>query len=516
MRRNIRVKKANVEIEFTAENVAQLKRCSRDPIYFIENFVKIKHPTKGQLPFKLRHYQKNMIMMFMENRYNIILSARQTGKSETVAAFLLWYAIFNFDKTILIVSNNGANAKEILSKIKYAYEELPDFIRPGVDPSTYNKHEIVFDNLSRIITKATTSDAARGLAISLLYCDEFAFVSENIQEEFWDAVLPTLSTGGACIISSTPNGDSNLFASLYRGAELKSNAFNPLHVKWDEAPGRDEKFKAEQIALIGYRKWLQEYECSFLSTEGTLIDSILMSNLEAEAKKYAQHNNIIVLPNKDVFYAKPEKGKTYILSVDPASGSGNDNSAILIFEFPSLKQIYEFADNETRPINLYDKIKSILKVLYRLGCTVYFSVENNSVGEAIIALYEADTTPPDGVFISETGKAKLGFYTHDKIKMKITMRMKELIESRSITILSEPLLKELKSYVRKGSAYSANIGATDDRISALLIMVRILLDMMDYEKDAFELFHRYEGEAAMYDVEEEETATADLYFGIVM
>lgn len=515
MRKNERLKKAYLQMEFTHDQVNELKRCAADPIYFIQNYVKIKHPTRGQIPFTLRDYQSTMVGMFKDNRYNIILSARQTGKSETVAAYLLWFAIFNFEKTILIVSNNSSNAKEILSKIKYAYEELPDFIRPGVDPTTYNKHEVLFDNKSRIITKATTDDAARGLAISLLYCDEFAFVGENIQEEFWDSVLPTLSTGGACIISSTPNGDSNLFATLYRGAELGANAFKHLHVKWDAAPGRDENFKKEQISLIGERKWLQEYECSFLSTEGNLIDSLIMSNLETQAERYAMENQIAVLPNGDIFFDKPQKGKTYIITVDPATGSGNDNSAILMFEFPSMKQIYEFANNEMRPVVLYDKLKSILNVLHKLGCIVYFTVENNSVGEAIIALYEADQNPPMGEFVSETGKGKLGFYTHDKIKLKMALRMKELIERGTLVILSKTVLKELKNYVRKGSAYAANIGATDDRVSALLLLVRVLLEITEFEQSAYELFYTYEGEADEYTNNEREEK-ADLYFGMIL
>lgn len=270
--RNPNIKRANTEQQYTNEQVLELKRCAQDPVYFIRNYIYIQHPTKGAIPFNLYDYQENMLQTYKDNRYVVVLSARQTGKSISSAAYLLWYAIFNFDKTILIASNKNSNAMEMIYRIRYAYEHLPHWIKPGVTEDGWNKHSLVFDNESRIISTATSEDAGRGLAISLLYLDEFAFVKPGIQDEFWTSIAPTLSTGGSCIMTSTPNGDSNIFAQVWRGAQVGSNGFAPFYVAWDEPPGRDHKFKENEIGRIGERRWKQEYECCSGNSLVTILD----------------------------------------------------------------------------------------------------------------------------------------------------------------------------------------------------------------------------------------------------
>lgn len=192
------------------------------------------------------------------------------------AIYLLWFAMFRPDMTILIASNKNKGAMEMIQRIRYAYEELPWFLKPGVNDDGWSKHTIAFDNGSRIESTATTESSGRGMSISLLYLDEFAFVLPSIQEEFWTAIMPTLSTGGSCIMSSTPNGNTDLFAQLWRSAECGKNndglAFAPMHIKWDEPPGRDEAFKQSQIKLIGDLKWKQEYECLGSTTDVIVKD----------------------------------------------------------------------------------------------------------------------------------------------------------------------------------------------------------------------------------------------------
>jgi hypothetical protein len=270
--KNPRIKRAHEEMEYTPEQVKELIKCSQDPIYFIENYVMIQHPIKGAIKFELYDYQRTLIYNYQHNRYNIVLSARQTGKSTTSAAFLLWYAIFNEDKTVLIAANKNSNAMEMISRIRYAYEYLPAWLKPGVADDGWNKHGVGFDNMSRIVSAATSENSGRGMSISLLFCDEFAFVRPGIQEEFWTSISPTLATGGSCIIASTPNGDSNLFAQLWRSAELGISDFKSTWVKWDEPPGRDESFKRAEIAKIGEEKWQQEYECCPGYTFVTIMD----------------------------------------------------------------------------------------------------------------------------------------------------------------------------------------------------------------------------------------------------
>jgi hypothetical protein len=272
--KNPYLKKANEQHEYTNQQVLELMKCADDPIHFITNYVVIEHPVKGAIKFDMYPYQKRIIRAFKDNRQVIVLSARQTGKSISSAAYLLWFACFHFDKTILIASNKNDNAMEMIHRIRFMYERLPHWLKPGITEDGWNKHSVGFDNGSRIISQATSETTGRGMSISLLFLDEFAFVRETIQEEFWTSVAPTLATGGSCIITSTPNGDTNRFAQLWRGACVKANdnGFVPIEVKWNEPPGRDEKFKQKEMAKIGETRWKQEYECCSINTKVEIMD----------------------------------------------------------------------------------------------------------------------------------------------------------------------------------------------------------------------------------------------------
>lgn len=492
-KRNTRLKKAGIVQEYTPEQIEELVKCMEDPIYFAKTYVKIKHPIRGKIPFGLYPYQEEMMRMFMGNRYNILLSARQTGKTETSCAFLLWFAIFQSDKTVLIVSNKATNAKEIISKIQYAYEELPDWLKPGINENSWNKHECMFDNNSRIVAQTTAPDSGRGLAISLLFCDEFAFVRSHIQEEFWLSVSPTLATGGACIIASTPNGDNNLYATLYKGAELGANDFKYAHVPWDAPPGRDEAFKQTQIGLIGERKWKQEYECDFLSSDGNLIDGIVLAQItKLITQKKLENRHIAFTLLEQEFFKPIERGGTYLVMVDPATGSGEDFSVIQVFDFPRLEQVMEFRDNTSNTPVLYTRMKNILNFLSAYGCTVHFTIENNGIGNGLISLYEVDEFPPSANLISEDGKGKLGFTTNAKNKLKACIKLKEMVEKGNITINSPILAKELSNYVRREGSYAAQRGSTDDCVSTLLLMTRIIEAMVTFDMAAYSLMYSFE------------------------
>lgn len=485
--KNPYIKRAHEPVEYTPKFVHELIRCSNDPVYFIRKYVKIQHPVRGAINFELYQYQIDLINNFHENKLNIVLSARQTGKSVTSAAYLLWFAIFHEDKTILIVSNKNDNAMEMITRIRYAYENLPHWLKPGITDDGWNKHNIGFDNGSRILSQATSENSGRGLSISLLFCDEFAFVQPGIQEVFWTSVSPTLATGGSCIITSTPNGDSNLFAQLWRGAELKVNGFKSKWVKWDEPPGRDEEFKKQEIAKIGELKWRQEYECEFLSSDALLISSIVLNNIKVGE-----------LPEPDflgINWFEPIREKqTILIGIDPSTGSGGDLSSIEIFDFPSMRQIGEFRSNTTSSPELYRTLKNIVKMFESKKTVVYFSVENNGVGEGIIALYQNDETPPEAHFVSESGRGRLGMTTTGKSKIKACMNLKELVTRGKIHIASKILLAELKTYVRRLGSYSAQTGSTDDSVSATLIVVRLLEEISTYEDEAFNMLYTFMNE----------------------
>lgn len=492
-RANTKLKKAHTEEGYTQEMLLEFKRCREDVKYFCRNYVYIKHPTRGQILFDLYGYQEEVLDNYVNNRLNILLSARQTGKTETTGAYILWYAIFNPSKEILIASNKSANAKDIIAKIQNAYEELPSWLKPGINANNWNKHTCEFDNKSVIRAEATSESSGRGKAISLLYCDEFAFVPRHVQEEFWSAILPTLSTGGDCIISSTPNGDSDKFAELWRTAEMGDIVqgsefemrFIPKWIKWDMAPNRDEAFKQAQIKLLGERKWLQEYECEFLGGEGTLLDNRIMIKREKEI--IAGGSNVLFTVHDIPFFTQIKAGATYLMGVDPSTGTGKDYTTIEIVEFPSMEQVMEYRSNTTRSPEIWTLMKNILRFFNNNDCEVLFSVENNGVGEGIIALYSVDVELSEkSTMIHEEGKSRFGFTTTDVVKLKYANKLKMLLETNSMVVHSMTLIKELKNFARSGKTYNAKSGSTDDCISAYLIIIRILDDLSDNDEQAWE------------------------------
>ena len=490
------LKRAHEQHEYTAEQVLEIQKCMADPIYFIDTYCMLQHATKGAQPFKAYGYQKKMIKKFDDHRQVIVLSARQTGKSWTAGAYLFWYAAFHFEQTVMVLSNKDRNAMEMIHRIRFIYERLPMWLKPGLTDDGWNKHEVGFDNGSRIKSAPTSEDSARGFSASLLFLDEFAFVRDGVQEEFWGAVSPTFSTGGKFIICSTPNGDTNTFAQLWRGAlietveseEVGANGFASFRVHWDEPPGRDEKFKAQEIAKVGETRWLQEYECRFLSSDPLLIDTIALENL---TKSLANVQHVSVF-EEIKFYKQVTSGSTLLIGVDPATGSGADYTTIEVFEFPSMIQLAEWRSNTLSSVSSYHKLKRLLNMLNRVQCTVYFSVENNGVGEGIISLYEADETPPENAeFISEDGKNRRGITTTKKSKMKGCITFKEMVERAVLGLKSKQLLEEMKNFVRRGGSYAAKIGASDDLISATLIVLRLLEEVAMFDQEAYDKLYAH-------------------------
>lgn len=489
MARSSFLKKPGVEHNYSPDEVHELLKCSRDPIYFIENYCKIIHPVHGLVNFELYDYQKEMINLFNDFQFSILCASRQSGKSQTSCAFLLWYAIFNELKTVLIVSNKSFGAKEMVDRIIFMYEHLPDFIRPGIDPNNWNKLSIKFDNGSKIVSEATTVNSGRGLSISLCFCDEFAFTdkgngnSENsVSEAFWTSISPTLATGGKCIIASTPNGDDNLYATLWRGAESGSNGFGHLMVTWDKVPGRDEEFRKKEVAKIGEEKFNQEYACHFISSDPLLFNSTFLSNYKLESQPVPDSRGVL-------FFEEIVQHKSYLIAIDPATGNGQDYSVIIVYSFPDLHQVAEYRSNSMSSVELYNVLKYLLKTIMSKRVEIcYWSFENNGVGEGVLALYESDDKPVEyGELVSESGKKRVGFYTSGKSKLKSCITFKSLFEKYKIKVRSRNTLSEMKNYIRRNGTYAARGGSTDDTISAHLILIRMLEDIMQYEEAVYNI-----------------------------
>jgi len=344
-------KKANQQETFTEEQIQDLMSCM-DPekgyLYFANKFAYIQHPVKGKLLFEPFEYQLGLLETYHNYRFNINMMPRQTGKTTCASIYLAWYAMFNPDQTILIAAHKYTGAQEIMQRIRYVYEMCPDHIRAGV--TSYNKGSIEFENGSRIVSQTTTGNTGRGMSISLLYCDEFAFVMPNIAEEFWTSISPTLATGGRAIITSTPNSDEDTFATIWKQAENRFdehgnesdvgvNGFRAFMANWWEHPDRDDEWKDAEIGRIGEEKFRREYGCEFLVFDETLINSLHLATMEGKSP--------MMNMGQTRWYKKVKKDATYAIALDPAMGTGGDYAAIQVFELPSYEQVAEWRHNTT-------------------------------------------------------------------------------------------------------------------------------------------------------------------------
>ena len=454
-------------------------------LYFMDNFFYIQHPTRGSMLYHPWDYQKRLIHTYHNYRFSISLMPRQSGKSTSAAGYLLWYAMFVPDSTILIAAHKYTGAQEIMQRIRYAYENCPNHIKAGV--TTYNKGSLDFENGSRIVSATTTENTGRGMSISLLYLDEFAFVRPTIAEQFWTSITPTLSTGGKAIITSTPNSDEDQFALIWKGAnktqdeygndtELGVNGFRAYRAFWREQPGRDDKWAEEMKAQLGDDRFNREIGCEFIIADETLINPNTLIQLQGIEP--------ITRMGQVRWYNRPEKGKIYVVALDPSLGTGGDPAAIQIFEASTTTQIGEWKHNKT---DIPSQIKLIAEInKYIVECTgepnnLYYSIENNSIGEAsLVSLNEYGEANILGTFLSEPGKKRKGFNTTNKTKLAACAKFKTLLESKKMSIQSRSLISELKSFVASGGSYAAKIGDTDDLIMASLLSVRIMQQLADF------------------------------------
>ena len=283
------VKQAGKKVEYTPDQLKEFQNCideTTGPMYFMRTFMRIQHPTKGGIDFEPFDYQQELVENYNKFRFSINMLGRQMGKTTVAAGYLLWYAMFKPDSTILVAAHKQQGASEIMQRIRYAYESCPDYIRAGV--VEYNKGSLTFDNGSRIVSATTTENTGRGMSLTLIYLDEFAFVRNTMAKEFWTSLSPTLATGGKCIITSTPNSDDDTFATIWfqanklyddhgNAAEVGINGFKGYMAKWDQHPDRDETWARQERASIGEERFRREHECEFVIYDETLINQLKLS-----------------------------------------------------------------------------------------------------------------------------------------------------------------------------------------------------------------------------------------------
>jgi len=505
------IKKAHSKEQFTESQIDNLAACMAPNdgyLHFAKHFAYIQHPVRGKLLFEPFEYQLRLMHSYHNYRFNINMMPRQTGKTTCAAIYLCWYAMFNPDQTILIAAHKYTGAQEIMQRIRYVYELCPDYIRAGV--VNYNKGSIEFENGSRIVSATTTGNTGRGMSISLLYCDEFAFVAPNIADEFWTSISPTLATGGRAIITSTPNSDEDTFATIWKEAEKKFdeygnetelgiNGFHSFRAEWWEHPDRDDAWKVAEIGRIGEERFRREYGCEFLVFDETLINSITLAGMEGTEPTLKM--------GQARWYKKPSEDMIYAVALDPSLGTGGDYAAIQVVELPSMIQVAEWQHNTT-PIEgqiriLRDICSYIAESCPKAnGGNIYWSIENNTIGEAaLIVIKNVGEENIPGLFVAEpirrghVRKFRKGFNTTHKTKISACARLKHLIESGKMTVNSSALISELKAFIASGVSFKAKSGENDDLVSAMLLAVRMSVVMADWDSRVFDVMSdRFEGD----------------------
>jgi hypothetical protein len=484
------VKQAYKKENYTENQIAEIVKSATDPVYFIQEYMWVQHPTKGRVRFHLYDYQVDLIQCYHENRYSINMLGRQMGKSTCAAGYLLWFAMFVPDSTILIAAHKYTGSQEIMQRVRFMYENLPEWIKAGA--TSYNKGSIDFDNGSRIVSATTTENTGRGMSITLVYLDEFAFVPPRIAKEFWTALSPTLATGGKCIITSTPNQDNDQFAQIWNEANKKTDAFGnesnvgkngfaSISYIWSDHPDRDEAWGDTERSKIGEERFLREHECIFITADETLVNSMMLTNLTGidPINKVGQIR----------VYDRIMTDNIYVVAWDPSLGTGSDPAAIEIFRLPDLIQVAEWQHNKTDIRGQLRMLINILEYLRDNGVAndqIYWSVENNTLGEAaLVAITEYGEERIPGYFISEPGAKRRGFNTTNKSKLAACTKLKYYIESGKMTPKSKNLIQELKTFVAHGASFAAKEGETDDLVMGTILAVRLIEYVMKYDEQTY-------------------------------
>lgn len=453
---NPKVKKARVVHNWTREELIEYQKCMNDPVYFCKNYIKVINLDRGLVPFELYPYQEKMMNQFKDNRFNIVLACRQSGKSLSVISFLLWYVCFHPEKTVAVLANRGQTSKEMLRRFTLMLENLPFFLQPGT--KILNKSSIEFANNSVIFSDSTSSNSLRGMACNLIYLDEFAFVENDT--EFYTSTYPVISSGKdtKVIITSTANGIGNMFYELWQGAQQGSNEFKPLRVDWWDVPGRDEEWKKQTIANTSEQQFNQEFGNTFYGTGDTLIDSQTLMRLKSR--------DPIKIDGSMKIYEEPQKNHKYVACVDVAHGGGGDYSVINIIDITNspFKQVAVFRSNNIPPMLFPTEIHKWAKI-YNESLVL---VENNDQG-SIVAHGLYHDIEYENLFVESAIKANgIGLNMTKKSKSVGCSNLKEILEAGRLEVVDRDTIYELSVFVAKGNSFEARQGNHDDTAMTLV------------------------------------------------
>jgi hypothetical protein len=458
------LKKSNVPVEWTKEQILEYQKCMEDPLHFIQNYIRIVSLDEGLVPFTMFPFQKDMVGTIHSNRFTICRMPRQSGKSTTMVSYILHYVLFNPSMNVAILANKASTARDILGRLQLAYENLPKWLQQGV--MSWNKGSLELENGSKIVASSTSSSAVRGGSFNMIFLDEFAFVPTNVASDFFSSVYPTISSGKSTkvIIVSTPNG-MNLFYKLWTDAENKRNSYNIIDVHWSEVPGRDDKWREETIANTSEEQFQREFECEFLGSSNTLIHP-------SKIKTMAFQNPIESNAGLDM-YERPNPANTYVVIADVSRGTNNDYSAFIVFDVSTVpyRIVAKYRDNEIKPMLFPNIIHDVAKAYNQ----AYVMVEVNDIGEQVASALQFDLEYENLIMASmrgragqvvgggfSGGKAQLGVRTTKAVKKMGCSNIKQIIETDKLIINDYNLINEWSTFILKGQSYEAEEGHCDD------------------------------------------------------
>ena len=468
---NPNLKKVNIPVEYTQDQIVEYQKCAENPIYFMENYIQIVSLDEGLIPFKMYPFQKTIVNTIHDNRFTICKLPRQSGKSTTTVSYLLHFALFNPNSNIAILANKSSTARDILSRVQLAYENLPKWLQQGV--INWNKGNIELENKSVIVAAATSSSAIRGGSYNIIFLDEFAFVPTNIAELFFSSVYPTISAGTKTkmVIVSTPYG-MNMFYKLWMDSQSKKNDYIPIEVHWSEVPGRDEKWKEQTIRNTSEEQFQQEFECEFLGSVNTLISA-------TKIKQIPIINPIKSAQGVDIYEDKIE-GHTYVCTVDVSRGVDKDYSAFLVFDVSKMpyKVVAKYRSNEIKPF-VFPNIINRVCLAYNHA---HILTEVNDIGQQVAEALQFEIEYPNILMTTQKGRAgqilgamfsgrgsSMGVRMTKQIKRVGCSNLKTVVEGDKLIINDWHIIQEMSTFTKRGQSWQAEDGSNDDLMMCLVI-----------------------------------------------
>jgi len=480
---NPNLKAAGVELDYTEEQVKEYIKCSQDPSYFIKKYIKVVSLDEGLVPFGLYDYQEDIVETVHNNRFVIAKLPRQSGKSTTIIAYILHYIMFNQSMSVAVLANKQSTARDILSRLKLAYEYLPLWLQQGI--VEWNKGSIQLENGSKILASSTSASAVRGGSYNMIFLDEFAHVPVHIAEEFFSSVYPTITSGQTTkvLMVSTPNG-LNMFYHFWRGAtkkqgEVGKNEYIPIEVHWSNVPLypngplRDEKWKQKQIANTSEQQFESEFECDFVGSTNTLVNSAKLKCLSWISPVEKTNDGLMV-------YEQPKEGHTYVITVDTARGQGKDYSAFIVIDItdPPYKVVAKFRNNLISPLVYPTVIKSVAEKYNQAFCLV----EINDIGQQVADILHRDLEYEHVLMTVYKGRSgqqisggfgggntNLGVRTTTPVKKLGCSVLKSLVENDKLIIEDVDTVNEMITFVAKGQSFEADEGHNDDLVMCLVL-----------------------------------------------